>query len=162
MAVKQKIGWFQTKVMAHVHWWYFSSNPMRQTTIIWMLNQTQVIQHFICQHSTTWWSDWKLVRKEVGLGTWHGNYYCQLTRISHARWTLHTLQKRAVYQCSVAHFFKHLPEQSVWRPKFIRTWCPDDAKPAGHQTCRKQNLWLWKNMRTWSSHHWQLVLEQLL
>ena len=32
-----------------------------------MLNQTRIIAHSISQHSTTWWSDGRLVRKGVGL-----------------------------------------------------------------------------------------------
>ena len=39
---------------------------------------------------------------------------------------------------SVAHFLITLQDKVSWRPNFNRTQCPDDAKTAGHQTCRKQ------------------------
>ena len=42
------------------------------------------------------------------------------------------------------------------------TQCPDDAKTVGHQNCRKQNQLLWMKHEKLSSHHWPLVLEQLL
>ena len=35
-----------------------------------------------------------------------------------------------------------LDKVSGW-PTFNMTRCPDDAKAVGHQTCRKQILWLW-------------------
>ena len=39
-------------------------------------------------------------------------------------------------------FFQHLTER---RLNFNRTWCPD-VKTIGHQTCRKQDLWLWTKL----------------
>ena len=48
-----------------------------------------------------------------------------------------------------------------WRPNFYRTWCPDDAKTVGHQICRNKIGGCEQNRKSWSSHHWQSVLEQL-
>ena len=44
---------------------------------------------------------------------------------------------------SVAHFWSILQDKVSWRPISNRTWCADNAKTIGHQTCRKQNPWLW-------------------
>ena len=37
------------------------------------------------------------------------------------------------------YLFSTLWDKVSWRPKFDRTWCPDDTKPVGHQTFRKQS-----------------------
>ena len=45
------------------------------------------------------------------------------------------------FLCRVAYFFNTLEGEISWRPNFNRTRCPE--KQVGHQTCRKQNPWLW-------------------
>ena len=48
-----------------------SCNQVRQSAIIWMLNQTQIVVHSSSQHSSTWWSVEMFVRKEAGLRAQH-------------------------------------------------------------------------------------------
>ena len=59
---------FQTKpskwVMVHTHWWREVSVAIKWSKLHsfydWV--QTFIIVHSTSQHSTAWWSDWKLVR----------------------------------------------------------------------------------------------------
>lgn len=40
--------------------------------------------------------------------------------------------------CRVAYFLSTLQDKVSMRPNCKRTWCPDDAKTIGDQTCREQ------------------------
>ena len=82
---ERKTGGFRTKpskqVTARVYWWRdIRCHHRKQTTIIGMLNRTQIILQSTCQRSTTWRPDQKLGRKESGLRTQRGNIYAPLYR----------------------------------------------------------------------------------
>ena len=51
----QKTGWFQTpvlnNVMTHIHWWQVICHHLRQITIIWLLQLTQIMVHSTHQHT---------------------------------------------------------------------------------------------------------------
>ena len=44
-----------------------NQNQTRQSTVIWLLNQTCITVLSTNQHSTLWWSDPKFVKKGAGL-----------------------------------------------------------------------------------------------
>ena len=76
-----KTGWSRAKlvVMAHVHWWRDRSvaNQRKQNNYIFLNAgiETRIIVHATSQHSTTWWSDGKLLKKKTRLWAQLGTRY---------------------------------------------------------------------------------------
>lgn len=77
------IGWLipnkTFKISMHAHSLMLRNiilHQIRQITITWILNQTQFIVNSTGQYRTTWWSNWKLVKKEPAFGAQHRTLCC--------------------------------------------------------------------------------------
>ena len=133
---ERRTGWLRAKpneVIAYVHWWRYilPATNWDITTVNWMLNQTQIIVHSICQQSTIRQSDWKCVRKEARLKAQRGNLYrslaCRMTYCSNSSFSYILIWSK-VFKGNFAVSFTYI-RGCPWRKKEF--------------SCSKKYLWKW-------------------
>ena len=113
----------------------------------------------------------KQTNKQTKRQLWDGMYVKQSRHEQvPISWTGQNTGLVGMRTTSMLHIFlSTLSDKVSWRPNFNKTWCPDDSKTIGHQTCEKQHLRLWTkheklkftemianrsvNWATWSKTH---------